>query len=78
MVLEVVEQLATAARHLEQATAGVEVLPVGPKMLGQMVDSGCQESDLHLARTGVLIVDFVLGYDFWLNDCRHFVCSCVA
>ena len=45
-MLEVIEQLAAAARHLQESAAGVEVLPVGAEMLGQVVDARCQEGDL--------------------------------
>src|SRR5476651_1642002 len=70
-MLEVIEQLAAAARHLQQAPAGMKVLPVGAQVLGGVVDARGEKSDLNLARTCVLLVDFVLCDDFWLNDCGH-------
>ena len=60
MIFQVIEQLSAPARHLQESAAGVEILPVGAEMLGQMVDARREESDLHLARTRVLFVDLVL------------------
>jgi hypothetical protein len=72
VLLQVIEQFAAAAGHLEKSAPGVKVLPVGAQMLSQMVDARRQESDLHLALTGVLFVDFVFCDNLWLGDCRHF------
>jgi hypothetical protein len=67
VLLEIIEKLTTAARHLEQATAGVEILAVGAEMLGQVIDPGREECDLNFGRTGVGVVGFELCDDFWLN-----------
>src|SRR5438105_589619 len=72
LFLEVIEQLATAGRHLEQPAARVEVLAVGAEVLGEMIDPGRQERDLHFAGAGIGLVGLELGDYFWLNYCgRH-------
>ena len=60
LALEIIKQLAPAARHLEQATAAVEVLAMRAQVLGQMIDAGGEQRDLDVARAGVLFVGFVL------------------
>src|ERR1700690_918619 len=42
------------------------------QVLREVVDACRKEGDLHLARTGVLFVGFVLCDDLWLNNCGHF------
>lgn len=77
--LDVVEQLAPPAGHSDQAAAGVKVLPVGPEVLGQRVDSRREQSDLDIAGTGVRIVNFKLRDDFLLIDLlRHVLTSCTT
>ena len=72
VLLEVIEKLATAAGHLEEPAARVEVLAVGPEVIGQMIDPGGEQRDLDFGRAGVLIVGLVLSDDFGFNDgVRH-------
>src|SRR5947209_5229718 len=61
--LQVVEQAAAAADHLEQAAAAVVVLGVGLEVLGQLDDAMRQDRDLHLGRTGVALMRPVLVDD---------------
>jgi hypothetical protein len=69
VLLQVIEELATAAREGEKAPAGVEVLAVNPEVLGEVIDAAREERHLHFARSGVLIVDLVLRDDLLLvND----------
>jgi len=70
--LEIVEELTTASGHSDEAAAGVEVLAVVAKVLGEVLNAGCEKRDLHFARAGVLLV----GTEF-LDDCC-FVDCCVA
>lgn len=67
VLLEIIEELTTTARHLEQATARMEILAVGAEMLGQMIDPGGEQCDLDFGRTGIGVVGFELSDDFWLN-----------
>jgi hypothetical protein len=67
VLLQVIEQLTTTARHLEQTTARMEVFAVGAEMLGQVIDPGGEECDLNFGRTGIGVVGFELCDDFWLN-----------
>ena len=60
---QVVEQVAATANHLHQAAAAVVVVLVGLQMLGQVVDSSGQDSDLNLRRTGVAFVQAVVYND---------------
>jgi hypothetical protein len=71
MPLKIIEKLASPTGHLKQAAAGMEVLAVSAQVLGQMIDASGKERDLDFARTGVFIVGFVFGYDFWFNDSWH-------
>jgi hypothetical protein len=58
---EVVEEATALADQLEQATTRVEVLRVGPKVLGEVVDAGGQQRDLNFGRTGVAFVGLELA-----------------
>jgi hypothetical protein len=69
MPLQVIEELATAGRHLQKPAARVEVLAVRAEMLGQVIDPGGEQRDLDFGRTGILLVSFVFCDDFGLNDC---------
>ena len=71
VLLQIIEQLAAATGHLQKATAAMEVLTVGAEMLGQVIDPGGQERNLDFGRTGVLVVGFVFGDDFWFYYGRH-------
>ena len=72
VLLEIIEKLATTAGHLQETTAGVEVFTVRAQVLGQVIDTGSEQSDLNFGRAGVLIVSLILGDDFGFNDCgRH-------
>ena len=39
VLFQVVEQLASPASHSDQPSAGVEILPIGSEVLGQMIDA---------------------------------------
>ena len=71
VLLQIIEQLAAAACHLQEAAATVKVLAVGAQVLGQMIDASGEERNLDLGRTGVLVVGFVFGDDFWFYYGRH-------
>ena len=71
VLLEVIKELATTARHLQQPAARVEVLAVGAEMLGQVIDPGGEERDLDLGGSSVLFVGFVFGDDVRFDDCGH-------
>lgn len=71
VLLEVVEQLATAAGHLKEAAAAVEVFAVRAQMLGQVIDASGEQCDLDFGRAGILFVDFIFCDDFGFNDGRH-------
>ena len=64
LALDVIKELATAAGHLEKATAAVEILAMRAQVLGQVIDPGGEQRDLDVAGAGVLIVGFVLADDF--------------
>lgn len=71
LALHVVEELATAAGHLEEAAAAVEVLAVGAQVLGEVVDAGGEKRDLDLGRTGVFFVMLEGGDGFGTNGDGH-------
>ena len=64
VLLEVIEQLATAGGHLQEAAAALEILAVRAEMLGQVIDPGGEQRDLDVAGAGVLLVGFILADDF--------------
>src|SRR5690606_11624593 len=66
--LQVVEQLAAAADHLEQAAARVVVLRVGLEVIGQLDDASGEQRDLDLGRAGVFRATLVVGDDLRLVD----------
>lgn len=67
--LQIIEQLATTAREGEKATAGMEILAVGPEVFGQVTDARRKERHLYFTRSGVLLVDFVLSDEFLFFNC---------
>jgi hypothetical protein len=67
MTLQIVEELATAGRHLKKATTRVKVFAVRAQVLGQMIDASREQGDLDLGRTGILLVGFVFCDDLGLN-----------
>jgi len=67
LALDVIKELATAAGHLEKATAAVEVLAMRAQVLGQVIDPGGEQRDLDVAGAGVLLVGFILGDNFGFN-----------
>ncbi len=71
VAFQVVEKLAAAARKLEQTTATMEILAMSAKVFGEMVNTSRQQSDLDFGRTGILVVSFVSGDDFWFYYGRH-------
>ena len=50
---QIVKQASALTDHHQKAAAGVVVVLVNTQVLGQLVDSGGQNSDLDLGRTGV-------------------------
>ena len=59
-LLEVTQQVASVADHLQHATATVMVFVVGLEVLGQGVDAIRQNGDLHLGGTGVALMGLEL------------------
>src|SRR5690242_16142522 len=64
--LQIVEHPAPAPDELQQAATRVVVLRVRPQMLGELVDAGREERDLHLRRPGVGPAPAVLADDLEL------------
>ncbi len=54
--LEVIQELAAVCDFTEQPAAGAVVLLVILQVLGEHLDLGGQDRDLHLRRAGVLFV----------------------
>jgi len=66
LLLEVIQKAPSLANELQQAPAGMMILLVRLEMLGQMIDPGAQQGNLHLRRAGVIGVVCVLGDNFLL------------
>src|SRR5699024_9067062 len=60
---QVVKEVAALADHHQKATTGVVVVLVHPQMLGELVDAGGEDGNLHLGRAGVALVGGVGGDD---------------
>jgi hypothetical protein len=58
--LQVVEQLATAADHLEQAATRMVIFGVGLEVPGQIVDACGEQRHLDFRRTGVALGALVI------------------
>lgn len=56
VLLQVFQMLAAIRNETQKAAAGVLVLVVFAQMSGKLLDSSCQNSDLHLRRTRVGVV----------------------
>ena len=68
---EVVEQRAALTDHLEQTAAGVMVLLVDLEVLGEVVDSLGEKSDLYLGRACVTLMSRILLHDSNLFFFQH-------
>ena len=69
---QVVQQASSLTNQFQQTTSGVMVMFVLFQVLGQMVDSLGQDSDLYLGRTGIGLVQSVLSNDFLFSLLGHF------
>ena len=74
LLLQVVQQISAVSHHFQHTSAAVMVLLVHLQMLGQLIDSGGQNGDLNLRRTGVAFMSgiscdncvfFVFGEDIF-------------
>ena len=71
LLCEVSKQLLSVTNHLGQTSLRVEVLRVLLHVLGKTVDSICKDSNLHLGRTGVSLVDLEFLNDSALCFCGN-------
>src|ERR1700741_920483 len=53
-ILEISEQALALVDQLEQAAAGVVILLVRLEMIGEVIDAGGQQGNLHFRRAGVV------------------------
>ena len=70
LLLQIGQQIAAAADHLEQAAAAVVVMLVALQMLGQVVDARGEQRNLDLRRTGVALNALSQSDDGLLFDSR--------
>lgn len=69
VLLQVVEKLTTASCHGEKPAACVEVLAIGAKVLGEVVDASREKGDLDVSRTSVGVVGFEVANYLGFIDC---------
>ena len=75
-LLQIVEQRAPLADHLEQAATGVVVVDVSLEMGSQILNACRQQRHLYLRRTGITIVTPVFGDDFlFFSDADRHLCA---
>ena len=60
LLCKVCKKLLSVTNHLGETSLRVEVLGVLLHVLGELIDSGCKNSNLNLGRTCVLLVDLVM------------------
>ena len=60
-VLEIREEPAAGTNHLQQPSAAVVVLGVGPEVIGQGIDPLGEQCYLYLGGPGVLLVGLMFG-----------------
>src|SRR5699024_10676212 len=70
LLLQVSQQIAAAADHLEQAAAAVVIVGVLLQVLVQLVDVSGQQSDLDFGGAGVLLIEGDLGHNFLFVHCK--------
>ena len=66
LLLQIAEEFLSLANHHVQTSSGVVVLGVCLQMLGELLDSGGQNRDLHLCGTGVAFVYSIISDDLLL------------
>ena len=76
-VVQVIQQTAALADHHQQSAARTVILAVLLKVLGQMIDPLGQQSDLHIRRTRVLLVQSKRFDCLCFNLCHSFSLSIV-
>jgi hypothetical protein len=71
--LQIIEQLAPLADHLEQSPAGMVILDIALEVIGQAVDAGGEKRNLHFRGSGVAGSALMIRYDLRLlrNGHRH-------
>jgi hypothetical protein len=57
---DIIQQSSSLADQLQQAAPGMVIFLVRLEMLGQVFDSRAQKGNLHLGRTGILLVKTVI------------------
>src|SRR5262249_464729 len=66
-VVQVIQQPAPFPYPHQESPAGAVVLAILLQMVGQMIDLLREQSDLHVGRAGVFLVQLKLLYDFSFN-----------
>src|SRR5688572_18251841 len=77
-LFEIIQQFATPRDHFQQSPTRVIVLLMRLEMLGQFVYTLGEQRNLHLRRTRVRRMRFVIAYYFFFNFfyCRHILPDC--
>ena len=70
---QIVQHAAALTNHHQQTTTGVVVVLVGTQVIGQLIDTSGQDSNLNLGGAGIAFVSSVLQDNlsllFLLNHC---------
>lgn len=75
LLLQIAEEFLSLANHHVQTSSGMVILGVCLQMLGELLDSGGQNRDLHLCGTGVAFVYSIILDDLLLLILQKHVCS---
>ena len=67
LLSKVAKEVLSVTNHLGETSLRVEVLWVLLHVLGKLVDSGSENCDLYLGRTGILLIDLVFSNEGGLS-----------
>lgn len=73
--LEIVKQGTAVVHHLDETTTGVVVMRIGLEMFREMLNALGEDSNLNIARSGVLLVHLELFADRLEIDLAHCLCK---
>ena len=72
-LFEVTEKASSLTDHHQKTASAVMILLVDLEVLGEVVDSLCEKSDLYLGRTCVTLMGSVFGHDSLLFFFKHLI-----
>ena len=78
LLLQIVQHVSALTDHFLKAATGMEILGVGFQMLGEVLDAGGQDGNLHFGRACVNVASAVGFDDLGLGFFQNNASSCAA